>query len=87
MEMYEMDVRNRKAQPLPNNSKEIAMLEDWFRRTYVARLNRINRYQYLGLPLPESRYELELEAYEKEQKLRQLKGESSLPEIKNKNLL
>ena len=87
MDMCEMEVHNRKAPNIENHSKEIARLEDWFRINYVSRLNKINRYQYLGLPLPESRYELELEAYEKEQELRKLRGESSLPDIKNKNLL
>ena len=70
-----------------NNNARIRELETWFRFEYVDRLNRIARHQYLGLPLPESRWDLELEAYEKENEMRQLKGLSPLPEIKFRDLL
>ena len=87
MEMHEIETRNRKTQQAIYDRRRIDELERWFRFDYVYRLNKINRYTYLGLPLPESKYQLELEAYEKEQELRKLKGENSLPDIKNKNLL
>ena len=47
----------------------------WFRFEYPSRLNTLNRYLYLGLKTPETRYELELEAYNKENELRLLKGQ------------
>lgn len=72
---------------LNKDATRIREIETWFRYEYVDRLNRIARYQYLGLPLPESRWDLEVEAYEKEQKLRQLKGLSPLPELKFRDLL
>lgn len=56
-------------------------LELWFRHEYPARLQTINRYAYLGLPLKETRYSLELEAYNKENELRELKGLERLPEL------
>lgn len=72
---------------LSTDMLRVRELEMWFRYEYIDRLNRIARYQYLGLPLPESRWDLELEAYEKENKLRQLKGLSPLPELKYRDLL
>ena len=66
--------------------KRIDELQRWFRFEYPERLNRFNRYSYLGLPLVETRYHLELEAYEKENELRMLKGEELLPELKFKDL-
>jgi len=66
--------------------KRIDELEKWFAREYVSRLNTINRYTYLGLPLPETRYALEMEAYHKENELRALKGQEPLPESKLKKI-
>lgn len=63
--------------------KKIEKLEQWFRYEYVERLNKINRYVYLGLQPPETRYALELEAYEKENELRELRGLEKLPPLKN----
>lgn len=65
----------------------IREIESWFRYEYVDRLNRIERFRYLGLPLPETRWDLENEAYEKENELRRLKGLSPLPELKFRDLL
>lgn len=64
----------------------IREIEMWFRYDYIDRLTRIMRHQYLGLP-SESRWDLEVEAYEKENELRQLKGLSLLPELKFRELL
>lgn len=61
--------------------RRINELELWFRFDYPARLNTINRRSYLGLPLDESRYALEIEAYNKENELRVLKGLEKLPEL------
>ena len=65
----------------------IREIETWFRYEYVDRLNRIARHLYLGLPVPESRWDLEIEAYNKENELRQLKGLSPLPELQFSDLL
>lgn len=65
----------------------IREIESWFRYEYVDRLNRIERFRYLGLPLPETRWDLENEAYVKENELRALKGLAPLPELKFKDLL
>lgn len=62
--------------------KRIEELELWFRYEYPSRLHKIERYKYLGLPLPETRYALEMEAYNKENELRSLRGEQPLPELK-----
>ena len=69
------------------NYKRIEELEKWFRYEYRNRLDAVNRYNYLGIPCVESRYTIEIEAYEKEQELRQLKGLAPLPEIKYTKLI
>lgn len=84
--MHMNEVEKSKVTLTRDNTK-IREIEMWFRYEYMDRLNRIARHQYLGLPLPESRWDLEVEAYEKEQKLRQLKGLSPLPELKFRDLL
>lgn len=84
MQMREVE---KSKSTLNKDTARIREIETWFRYEYVDRLTRIARHQYLGLPLPESRWNLELEAYEKEQKLRQLKGLSPLPELKFRDLL
>lgn len=67
--------------------KKMEELEKWFRYEYPSRLLKIERYRYLGLKLPETRYALEMEAYDKENELRLLKGEEPLPALKLNNLL
>lgn len=67
--------------------KRIEELEKWFRYEYRNRLDAVNRYNYLGIPCVESRYTIEIEAYEKEQELRRLKGLAPLPEIKYTKLI
>lgn len=64
----------------------IDALERWFRIEYPYKLNKINRYDYLGLPSTESRFSVEMEAYEKENELRILKGLQPLPATKFTNL-
>ena len=72
---------------ISRNVLRIREIETWFKYEYTDRLNRIARHQYLGLPVPESRWDLEIEAYNKENELRQLKGLSPLPELKFSDLL
>lgn len=66
---------------------KIREIEAWFEYEYTTRLNRILRHQYLGLPAPESRWDLEVEAYNKDNELRKLKGQPPLPELKFIDLL
>lgn len=84
--MQERELSNSKTTIRPDNTR-IRELETWFRYEYVDRLLRIDRCKYLGLPLPETRWELELEAYEKENEIRRLRGLSPLPEVKFRDLL
>lgn len=84
--MQEKEIEMTRMTVKPDNSR-IREIEAWFRYDYIDRLNRIERYKYLGLPLVESRWELEIEAYDKENELRQLKGMPQLPEIKFRDLL
>jgi hypothetical protein len=72
---------------LTRDNTKIREIEMWFRYEYIDRLNRIARHQYLGLPLPESRWDLEVEAYNKDNELRQLKGLPELPELKFRELI
>lgn len=74
---------------VPNtvNLARIDELNRWFHTTYLYELAKINRYAYLGLPLERSRYDLELEAYNKENELRKLTGKPLLPESKYRDIL
>lgn len=62
--------------------KRLKELEEWFEKEYILRLETIRRHKYLGLRPKENEYDLQVEAYEKEQEIRQLKGLKPLPEIK-----
>ena len=72
---------------ISQNNKRKEEIEKWFRYEYPARLNTIQRYTYLGIKLPETRYALEMEAYEKENELRALMGKPELPKPKLQSLL
>jgi hypothetical protein len=85
--MIEQSIETRKTVHPNHVAIEIDELKRWFRTEYTERLNRANRYKYLGLPMLESRYALEMEAYEKEQRLRELEGKEPLPEPKFTNII
>lgn len=85
--MSEHELENTRVVKSKDNIKRINELKAWFRFDYPNRLNKINRYAYLGLPMIESRYSLEIEAYNKENELRILNGETPLPPLKYTNLL
>ena len=85
--MREMELETSRTTITLLDVKRIEELELWFRYEYPSRLHKIERYKYLGLPLPETRYALEMEAYNKENELRSLRGENPLPELKLQNLL
>ena len=63
--------------------KRIKEIETWLKGEYIQRLETIRRYKYLGIKPPESEYSLQVEAYNKEQELRAIKGLDPLPDIKN----
>lgn len=69
------------------DTARMEQITKWFRFEYPERLNRINRYTYLGLQPPETRYALEMEAYNKENEIRQLQGLEPLPKTKFTDLL
>lgn len=85
--MSEHEIENSRITTDTKNYKRIEELEKWFRYDYRSRLDAVNRYNYLGIPCVESRYTIEIEAYEKEQELRELKGLAPLPEIKYTKLI
>lgn len=70
-----------------NNSVEIDEIRRWFKTEYAEKLATLNRDKYLGLPMRYSRYALEMEAYEKENRLLELLGEEKLPEPKFTNII
>lgn len=84
--MIEHELESSRTTQQTQDVKRIAVLEKWFRFEYPARLNKIQRYSYLGLKLPESRYALEMEAYDKENELRRLRGLEELPSPKLQDL-
>lgn len=65
-----------------DKEKRILELKKWFKTEYVERLNRLNNRIFLKLPREETRYDIEIDAYNKEQELRKLEGLSPLPPVK-----
>lgn len=84
--MVEFELETSRTTISKQDTKRIDALERWFRFEYPARLMKISRYQYLGLPCDETKYAVEMEAYDKENELRKLKGLKPLPQIKFKDL-
>lgn len=76
----------RTIEPTSTNA-EIERLKKWFKTEYREKLDTLNRDKYLGLPMRISRYALEMEAYEKENRIRELLGEELLPEPKFKKII
>lgn len=85
--MIEQSLETKKTVQPNNDIIEIDSIKRWFRTEYAERLNRANRHKYLGLPATESRYALEMEAYAKENRLRELQGKKPLPEPKFTNII
>lgn len=84
MKEYELESVKRTIRPDRTRERELLT---WFSTEYIQRLLTIERYAYLGLPLPETRYSLECEAYKKENELRELRGLEKLPAIKINDIL
>jgi hypothetical protein len=76
----------RTIEPTSTNA-EIEQIKKWFKTEYMEKLATANRDKYLGLPVRVSRYALEMEAYEKENRLRELMGEDLLPEPKFSSII
>lgn len=85
--MIENSIETKRTIQPTNIIREVDEINRWFSTEYIERLNRINRYKYLGLPMLESRYALEMEAYDKENRLRELLGKKPLPEPKFANII
>lgn len=85
--MIESSLEIKRAIEPTSTNAEIEALKKWFRTEYRDKLDTLNRDKYLGLPMRISRYSLEMEAYEKENRLRELLGEDKLPEPKFTNVI
>ena len=59
----------------------IRELEKWFTKEYIIRLEHVRRCNYFNIKADESMYDLQKEAYEKEQEYRALIGKKPLNEI------
>lgn len=79
--MVTREIAKTKTIARPNRDEKLE-IERWFRTDYIERKMRITRYSYLKLPLDETLYALEMEAYDKEQRLRELQGKGLLPDIR-----
>ena len=85
--MIERPINTVKKVNKTNASVEIDEIKRWFKNEYVEKLATLNRDKYLGLPMRYSRYALEMEAYEKENRMRELLGQEKLPEPKFQNII
>lgn len=85
--MIEETINNKTIiQPSEVNA-EVDKIRLWFRTEYMEKLATLNRDKYLGLPMRHSRYALEMEAYEKENRMRELLGQEKLPEPKFQHII
>lgn len=80
--MTEHEIETSRTTQSNKDLDRIETIQRWFAHEYPYRLQTIARYSYLGIKLPETRYALELEAYEKENELRALTGKEPLPKPK-----
>lgn len=80
--MIERPIENSKINAKTDINVEIDEIKHWFRTEYIKKLSDLNRDKFLGLPMRYSRYAVEMEAYEKENRLRELLGQEKLPEPK-----
>jgi hypothetical protein len=85
--MIENAISTQKTTKTTNVNTEVAKIQKWFKNEYAEKLAILNRDAYLGLPMRFSRYALEMEAYEKENRLRELLGQEKLPEPKYRNII
>lgn len=85
--MTESPIENKIKLVPTNVNAEVDKIRAWFRTEYADKITTLNRDLYLGLPMRFSRYALEMEAYEKENRMRELLGEELLPEPKFKNII
>lgn len=66
----------------PKLTQERRDIELWFRTEYLFRLEHVRRCAYLGVMPDETEYEVQKEAYDKEQRLREIAGKPLLQQIK-----
>lgn len=85
--MIETPIENKTIIQPSNVNAEVDKIRLWFRTEYIEKLSMLNRDKYLGLPMRYSRYSLEMEAYEKENRMRELLGQEKLPEPKFQHII
>lgn len=85
--MIERPINHGKTIVKTNVSAEIDEINKWFKTEYIRKLSELNRDTYLGLPMRHSRYAIEMEAYEKENRLRELLGQEKLPAPKYTSII
>ena len=85
--MIERPIGNSKINAKTDINVEIDEIKHWFRTEYLQKLAKSKRDAYLGLPCRVSRHALEMEAYKKENRLRELLGKEPLPEPKFKKII
>ena len=85
--MIENTVNTKKTVSPTSINAEVDEIRRWFKTEYLEKLAKSKRDAYLGLPCRISRYALELEAYKKENRLRELLGKEPLPEPKFKKII
>ena len=61
--------------------KRLVELMEWFKTDYILRLEHIRRCNYFNIKSDETMYDLQKEAYEKEQEYRKLMGKQPLESI------
>ena len=59
----------------------LAELTEWFKTEYIIRLEHIRRCNYFNIKSDETMYDLQKEAYDKEQEYRKLMGKKPLEKI------
>lgn len=66
---------------------EVKNIKAWLRDEYPLLLAIYGNSKYLNLPVERTRYDIEIEAYQKRQRLNELEGNEPLPELKINNIL
>ena len=85
--MIESPIENKKKLVPTDVTAEVDKIKAWFRNEYATKIATLNRDLYLGLPMRYSRCALEMEAYEKENRMRELLGQEKLPEPKFRDII
>lgn len=87
--MIDYNIKRGKSRDLVKESidLEIKNLKAWLRNEYLISKAIYDNNKYLNLPNERTKYDIELEAYHKRQRLNELEGKEPLPELKLNNIL